>query len=159
LNRVVQQHYDNMMVYRWFEPIVNVTPHSGSTHDVNLIMVDGMGNLPTVGEGAAYTEALVGDSRETMAFNKRGHYVGITLEAIRKSAIARIQAIPREMVKSSIRTRSAAIAGIFTQAAGTGPTLAQDSTVLFHSNHGNVDSDAFDAAGWAAVRQAIWKQV
>lgn len=159
LNRVVEQHFNNMMVYRWFEPIVSVAPHSGTTHDVNLIMVDGMANLPSVSEGAAYTEALVGDSKESMAFVKRGHYVGITLEAIRKSDIQRIQAIPREMVKSSVRTRSAAIAGIFTQASGTGPTLAQDSTVLFHSNHGNLDTGAFDAAEWAEARTRIWKQV
>jgi hypothetical protein len=103
---------------------------------------------------------VVGDSKEVMAFVKRGHYVGITLEAIRKSDIQRIQAIPREMVKSSVRTRSAAIAGIFTVNSGTGPTLAQDSTVLFHTaDHGNLATTAFDAAAWAAARTRIWKQV
>lgn len=158
LNKVVRMHYDNMATYRWYEPLVMVTPHDGTTHDVQLILVDGMANLPTVLEGAAYTEATVGDSKESMAFVKRGHYVGITLEAFRRSDIQRLQAIPREMVKSAVRTRSAAVAALFTVNSGTGPTMAEDSTVLFHSSHGNLGTGAFGATEWAAARSRIWKQ-
>lgn len=157
-NKVVRMHYDNMATYRWYERIVDVVPHDGSTHDVQLVMVDGLANLPTVTEGGAYTEATVGDAKESLAFTKRGHYVGITLETIRRSDIQRIQAIPRAMVQASIRTRSAAIAAIFTQNSGTGPTLADDSTVLFHANHGNLDTAAFDTSAWAAARTRIWEQ-
>lgn len=157
-NKVVRMHYDNMATYRWYERIVNVAPHDGSTHDVQLIMVDGLANLPTVSEGGAYTEATVGDSKESLAFTKHGHYVGITLETIRRSDIQRIQAIPRALVQASIRTRSAAIAAIFTQNSGTGPTLADDSTVLFHANHGNLDTAAFGTVAWAAARTRIWEQ-
>lgn len=158
LNKVVRQHYDNMATYRWYEPVVDVLPHDGSTHDVQLILVDGVANLPTVGEGAAYTEATVGDAKESFAFTKRGHYVGITLETIRRSQIQRLQAIPRELVKASIRTRSAAIAAIFTQNSGTGPTLADDSTVLFHATHGNLGTGALDASEWGLARQRIFGQ-
>jgi hypothetical protein len=62
------------------------------------------------------------------------------------------------MVQASIRTRSAAIADIFTQNSGTGPTLADDATVLFHANHGNVDTTAFSTAAWAGARTRIWEQ-
>lgn len=158
LNRATRMHYDNMVTYRWYEQIVSVTPHAGTTHDVNLVMVDGLANLPSVSEGAAYTEATVGDSKETMSFTKYGHYVGITLETIRKSDIQRIQAIPRELVKAAIRTRSAAISSVFTDNSGTGPTLADDSTVLFHSNHGNLSSSALDASSWGSARTQIWEQ-
>jgi hypothetical protein len=158
LNKVVRQYYDHLATYRWYEQIVDVIPHDGSTHDVQLILVDGVANLPTVGEGAAYTEAVVGDAKESFAFTKRGHYVGITLEAIRRGNLQRIQAIPRELVKASIRTRSAAIAGLFTQASGAGPTLADDSKALFHADHGNLDTAALDATGWAAARQRIFGQ-
>jgi hypothetical protein len=158
LNKVVRQHYDNLATYRWYEPLVEVVPHDGSTHAVQLIMVDGLNNLPSVGEGAAYTEVLVGDSKESFAFTKRGHYVGITLEAIRRGNLQRIQAIPRELVKSAIRARSAAIAGLFTANSGVGPTLADDSTALFHANHANLDTTAFSAAAWGAARQRIWNQ-
>ena len=158
LNKIVRQHYDNLITYRWYEPLVGVVAHDGTTQAVQLIMVDGMANLPTVGEGAAYTEATVGDSKESMSFTKRGHYVGITLEAIRKSDIQRMQAIPREMVKASIRARSAAISSVFTDNSGAGPTLADDSKALFHTDHGNLATAALDATGWAGARTKIWEQ-
>lgn len=159
LNKVVRLHYENLATYRWYEQIVDVVPHDGTTHDVQLILVDGLANLPTVGEGAAYTEATVGDSKESFTFTKRGHYVGITLEAIRRGNLQRIQAIPRELVKAAIRTRSAAIAGLFTQAGGVGPTLADDNTPLFHTNHGNLGTGALGPTEWAAARKRIWQQV
>ena len=158
LNKVIRQHYDNLATFRWYERIVDVVPHDGSTQDIDLVMVDGLANLPTVAEGAAYTEAVTGDSAATMSFGKRGVYVGITLEMFRRSDIARMQAIPRELVKAAIRTRSAAIAGIFTTASGAGPTLADDSTALFHANHGNLATVAFSTTEWAAARKRIFSQ-
>jgi hypothetical protein len=161
LNKVTRMHYDSMETYRWYENIVHVEPHDGTTHDVQLIMVDGLTNLPTVAEGAAYTEAAVGDSKEALTFAKRGHYVGITLEMIRRSDIARIQAIPRSLVQAAIRTRSAAIASLFTINTATGPVLAQDGLALFHATHGNTATTALDAGGvaWAAARGRIWEQI
>lgn len=158
LNRAIMMHYNNLMTWRWFEPIVFVTPHDGSTHPIQLIYVDGVSNLPTVAEGGAYDEATVGDSKEAMSFSKRGRYVGITLEMIRRSDIARIQAIPLVLVTASLRTRSAAVASIFTQASGVGPTLADDATALFHSNHGNLGTTAFSAAEWLQCRKRIFSQ-
>ena len=158
LNRVTRMHYDNLITYRWYEPIVAVTPHAGTTHDINLITLDGVANLPIVSEGAAYTEASVGDSKETMTFSKHGAYVGITLEAIRKSDIQRIQAIPRELVKAAVRTRSAAVSSLFTANAGVGPTLTDDSKALFHSDHGNLSTAALADTSWAAARTKIWEQ-
>ena len=69
LNKVVLQYYASMMTWRWFEPLVEVVPHDGTTHDVHLIMVDGVANLSTVAEGAAYTELTVGDSKEVVSFD------------------------------------------------------------------------------------------
>ncbi|MFO1130398.1 MAG: hypothetical protein U1E16_00070 [Hyphomicrobiales bacterium] len=158
LNKVVRQHYDNLATFRWYERIVDVVAHDGSTQDIDLVMVDGLANLPTVAEGAAYTEAVTGDARESMAFGKRGVYVGITLEMFRRSDIAKMQAIPRELVKAAIRTRSAAIGGIFTAASGAGPTMVDDSTALFHANHSNLATVAFSAAEWAAARKRIFSQ-
>ena len=158
LNKVVRQHYDNLATFRWYERIVDVVAHDGSTQDIDLVMVDGLANLPTVTEGAAYTEAVTGDARESMSFGKRGVYVGITLEMFRRSDIAKMQAIPRELVKAAIRTRSAAIAGIFTTASGVGPTMVDDSTALFHANHANLATVAFSATEWAAARKRIFAQ-
>ncbi len=158
VNKAVQSHYENQETYRWFENIVEVVAHDGSTHDVDLVYVDGFGVLPVVAEGGAYTEATAGDSKESMTFAKRGVYVGITLELIRKNNVQKAREIIKNLVLTSVRTRSGRIAQLFTQASGTGPTLADDSTVLFHSNHGNIGTTAFSAAEWAVCRRRIWEQ-
>ena len=158
LNRIVQEYYNNEPTYRWFERIVEVVPHDGSTHDVNLIMVNGLANLPDVAEGAPYTEATIGDSKETMTFSKKGVYIGITLEMIRKNSIARMRAVPMGLVQACTRTRSAAISSLFTANSGVGPTLAADSKALFHADHNNLATTAFALASWGAVRTQIWKQ-
>jgi hypothetical protein len=112
----------------------------------------GIGDLPVVADGAAYTELTVADSKESDSFTKYGGYVGITEKMLRNSDIARIQAVPRAMTVSAVQTRSAKIAYIFSQASGVGPTLDQDATVLFHSNHSNLATTAFSWTAWKAAR-------
>jgi HK97 family phage major capsid protein len=153
MNKVVLELYSNLTAYRWFELITSVQPTDGSLQDMQWLQMGGVGALPVVAEGAAYTELDVTDTKETSSFTKYGGYVGITDKMLRNSQIDRLQAIPRALTISAIRTRSAAIASIFTVASGTGPTLAQDSTVLFHANHGsNVQTTAFSIAAWKAAR-------
>jgi hypothetical protein len=153
MNKVVLDLYSNLTAYRWFELITAVQPTDGSLQDMQWLQMGGVGALPVVAEGAAYTELSVTDTKETSSFTKYGGYVGITDKMLRNSQIDRLQAIPRALTISAIRTRSAAIASIFTVATGTGPTLAQDSTVLFHANHGsNVQTTAFSIAAWKAAR-------
>jgi hypothetical protein len=154
LNKAVMFHYDNLITYRWYEPIVHVLPHDGTTQPLQLIHMDGIAALPAVAEGAAYTESTTGDSKETATFGKYGAYVGITLEMIRRSEIARIQAIPRLLVQAAIRRRSATVAAVFTG----NPTLADDGLTLFHATHGNTDTTAFSAAAWEAARTRIFEQ-
>lgn len=154
LNKAVELHFENMVTYRWYEQVVAVLPHDGSTQPLTLLHLDGLAALPAVGEGQPYTESTAGDSKETIAFTKYGAYVGITLEMIRRSDIGRIQAIPRLLAQAAIRRRSAAVAAIFTG----NPTLADDSTALFHANHGNLDTTAFGAAAWEAARARIFEQ-
>jgi HK97 family phage major capsid protein len=158
MNKVVIDLYTNLTAYRWYEQIVAVQATDGSLHDMQWLQFGGIGNLPVVAEGAAYTELTVTDTKETSSFYKYGGYVGITDKMIRNSKIDQIQAVPRALTISAIRTRSAAIAAIFTTASGTGPTLAQDSTVLFHSNHGNVATTAYSIAAWKAARLECVKQ-
>ena len=159
MNKVMIPLYNSMAVYRWFEPLVTVQPHDGSTQDMQWIQYGGIANLPTVKEGAPYTELTVGDSKESDSFAKRGGYVGITLEMIRKSEIAKVRATTNALVVSSARTRSAAISYIFTQASGVGPTLDNDSVVLFHTaTHGNLATTAFSWTAWKAARLECAKQ-
>jgi hypothetical protein len=152
MNKVVLDLYTNLSAYRWYELITAVQATDGSLHDMQWLQFGGVANLPVVAEGAAYTELTPIDTKETSAFTKYGGYIGITDKMLRNSEIDRLQAIPRALTISAIRTRSAAIAAIFTQASGTGPTLAQDSTVLFHSNHANLATTAYSWTAWKAAR-------
>jgi hypothetical protein len=158
MNKVIIPLYDRLSMYRWFEMLVSVQPTDGTLHDMAWLQFGGIGDLPVVADGAAYTELTVADSKETAAFVKYGGYVGITEKMIRNSDIARIQAVPRALTISAVQTRSAKIAAIFTASSGVGPTLAQDSTALFHANHGNLATTAFSWSAWKAARIECMKQ-
>ncbi len=153
MNKVVLDLYTNLTAYRWYELITAVQATDGTLHDMQWLQFGGLANLPVVAEGASYTELSVVDTKESSSFTKYGGYVGITDKMIRNSEIDRMQAIPRALTISAIRTRSAAIAAIFTQASGLGPTLAQDSVALFNAAHGsNVQVTAYSIAAWKAAR-------
>lgn len=158
MNKVLVNQWDALVAYRWFEAITTVTPNDGTGHNMEWITFGGIGNLPTVAEGASYTELSVADSGETDAFTKRGGYIGVTEEMWRKNDLQRMQAIPRELAAAAVRTRSAAIAAIFTVASGVGPTLDDDSKALFHNDHGsNLQTTAFSLAAWQAARLECFK--
>lgn len=158
MNKVLVEAWPALVGYRWYERLVTVAPNDGSVQAMAWVTFGGIANLPTVAEGAAYTEASVGDVSESDAFAKYGAYVGITEEMFRNDNLAKMQAVPRALAAAAVRTRSAKIAAIFTTASGTGPTLDQDSTVLFHSNHGsNVQTTALSAAAWEAARLECYK--
>lgn len=154
MNKVVQIQMSRLDFWRWYERITMPIPNDGSVQSMKLITYGGVGNLPTVAEGAAYTELTVDDVKETASFTKKGGYVGITMEMIRNSQIVQIQAVPRALATAAVRTRSAAVSTLFTSNSGVGPTLAQDSTALFHANHNNVATTALgtDLTAWSAAR-------
>jgi hypothetical protein len=159
MNKVIVQQFQALDHYRWFERIASVEPNDGRLHDMKWITLGGIGNLPTVNEGAAYTELSVDDVQETAAFVKRGGYVGITREMIKNSDIMQLQAIPRALAVAAVRTRSAAVSALFTANSGVGPTLGQDSKALFHNDHNNLATTALgtDAAAWRAARRECFK--
>jgi hypothetical protein len=158
MNKVILETYDSLVAYRWYEQIVAVQANDGSLQDMAWIEFGGIANLPVVAEGAAYTELTVGDTKESDSFTKYGGYVGITDKMIRNSEIARMQAIPRALTVAAVRTRSAAIAGIFTSNSGVGPTLDQDSTALFDAGHSNLATTAYSWTAWKAARLECAKQ-
>jgi hypothetical protein len=158
MNKVLIQQWPALDAYRWFEQVVTVAPNDGSVHDMAWIQFGGISNLPQVVQGGTYTELNVADSRENDSFAKYGGYVGVTIEMWRNNDMQQMHAIPRALAVAAVRTRSAAIAGIFTATSGTGPTLDDDSTVLFHSTHGsNVQTTALSVAAWKAARLECFK--
>ncbi|MBP6786280.1 MAG: hypothetical protein KA170_01725 [Candidatus Promineofilum sp.] len=160
MNRVITEQFAALEHYRWYERVAAVEPNDGRLHDMKWITLGGIGNLPAVNEGAAYTELDVADAQESAAFVKRGGYVGITREMIKNGDIMQLQAIPRALAAAAVRTRSAAISALFTANSGVGPTLAQDSKALFHADHGNLATTALgtDATAWRAARSECFQQ-
>ncbi len=159
MNKVVLDLYTNLTAYRWYEMITSVQATDGTLQDMQWLQFGGLTALPVVAEGAAYTELAVTDTKETGAFTKYGAYVGITDKMIRNSDINKLQAIPKALTISAIRGRSAAIAAIFSQAAGLGPTLAQDSKALFvaDNSHSNYATTSYSIAAWKAARLECMK--
>jgi hypothetical protein len=148
---------------RWWEPIVTQEDF-GSLQQVKWITIGGVGELPTVAEGAAYTELTWDDKAETADFVKKGGYLGITLETIDKDDTRKVQAAPRALAQAAWLTLSKSISSIFTTASGVGPTLA-DTGALFNSTavtsaggHANLGSTALSISTWAAARLAMRKQ-
>ncbi len=141
---------------QWWAPFASIEDFT-NLQDVRWITLGGVGELPTVAEGAAYTELTWDDKTETASFVKKGGYLGITLEAIDKDDIGRIRAAPRALAQAAWLTLSKAVSYIFTQESGTGP-LVSDSTRLFTSGHGNLGSSALTATTYQAARLAMRKQ-
>jgi len=141
---------------QWWLPIVNLESFA-NLQPVKWIILGGVGELPTVTEGAAYTELTWDDKYETAAFVKKGGYLGITIEAIDKDDTNRLRAAPRALAQAAWLTLSKAISSIFTETSGTGP-LVVDATRLFTTGHGNLLTTALSITAWNAVRLAMRKQ-
>ena len=114
---------------QWWAPLVSEEDFT-SLQAVRWITLGGVGELPTVAEGAAYTELTWDDSYETASFVKKGGYLGLTLEAIDKDDTGRLRAAPRALAQAAWLTLAKAISAIFTDNSGIGPTLTRQPGAL-----------------------------
>jgi hypothetical protein len=154
LNKIVVnmfQEYD-----QWWAPAVTIRDFA-SLQDVRWITLGGVGELPTVAEGAAYTEMSWDDQTETDSFVKKGGYLGITLETIDKDDTARVMAAPRALAQAAWLTLGKAIAAIFTANSGYGPTMSDSNYLIDSSNHSNEGSTALSFSSWETTKIAMMK--
>jgi hypothetical protein len=145
---------------QWWAPIVSVEDFA-TLQDVRWITLGGVGELPTVNEGAAYSELTWDDLAQRDAFIKKGGYLGLTLEAIDKDDTRRIQLAPRALAQAAWLTLSKSVSGIFTDNSGVGPNIYYDDSnqrALFHASNGNLGTTALSVTSWAATRIAMRKQ-
>ena len=165
LNKMVVQKWGELgrAGYSWWEKIATVE-HFNSLQSITGTLVGTVGSLPVVAEGAAYTELAVGDSPETAAFVKYGGYIPLTLELIDRDESRKLAAYPRELAVSGLRKISELVAGIFSQAGGLGPNLA-DGGALFNATiattvggHANLLTAALAPAQWEVVSAAMYNQ-
>jgi len=154
LNKILLSQYAARP--RWWAPIAH-EEDLPTLNDVRWITVGGFSGLDAVAEGDPYVEKTWDDHVETSPFTKRGNYIGLTLEMIDRDDVAAVRAIPRNLAHAAWRTLSAQVAALFTDNAGTGPTLS-DGVPLFDALHGNLGSTALAANSWQATVAAMFKQ-
>lgn len=157
LNKLVMNQYQ--MYERWWEPAVSERDFN-SLQQVRWITLGGVGELPTVAEGAPYTEMTWDDLAQRSNFAKKGGYLGITLESIDKDDTQRAQSAPQALAQSAWMTLGKAISAIFTANSGVGPNIYYDDSntrALFHATNGNLGSTALSVDSWKATKVAMYK--
>lgn len=151
--------------YNWWEKIVTVEPFE-TLNSITWLRLGTIASLPTVAEGAEYTELALGDNGETSTFIKYGGYLSFTLEAMDRDDTRKLRAAPREIANAALRNISEQIAAIFTSNSGAGPTL-NDTGALFNATavttkggHANLLTTALgtDYTAWNAVATAMYNQ-
>lgn len=165
LNKIVAQHWEQLgrAGYSWWQSIAAVE-HFNSLNSITGTLIGTVGDLPTVEEGAEYTELPVGDSPETASFVKYGGYIPLTLELIDRDETRKLVAYGQELANSGLRKISKLVAAIFTVNSGVGPTMA-DTGALFNATavttaggHKNLLTTALSAAEWEVVGKAVYIQ-
>jgi hypothetical protein len=155
LNKVVVNVFQEYP--QWWLPAVTIQDFN-SLQDAAWITLGGVGELPTVAEGAAYTELPWDDMKETDPFVKKGGYLGLTLEAIDKDDTGRLMMAPRALAQAAWLTLGKAISAVFTANTGTGPTMSDGNALFDATNHGNLLTTALSFTAWEAVKVAMMKQ-
>ncbi|MGQ9568003.1 MAG: phage major capsid protein [Anaerolineae bacterium] len=155
LNKVLLAAYN--VRPKWWQPIVWEEDFQ-SLNTVTWVKTGGIGDLPTVAEGDAYTELAWSDAAETASFVKKGGYIGITLEAIDRDDVAALRRAPRELGNAAWRTLSGLVSQIFTANSGTGPQMADGYSLFDATHHGNLRTAALSLDEWANVVTAMWEQ-
>jgi hypothetical protein len=145
------------MYPRWWEAFCSIEDFA-SLQDARWITLGGVGELPTVSEGAAYTELTWDDMVETDAFIKKGGYLGLTLEAIDKDDTRRLVAAPRALAQAAWLTLAKSISAIFTSDSGTGPVMSDSNHLFDAGNHSNLLTTALSWTAYVAIRTAMRKQ-
>jgi hypothetical protein len=167
LNKIVNNQWEllGQAGYDWWKSIVHVE-HFNSLNDITGMLVGTVGTLPTVAEGAEYTELPIGDSPEVASFVKYGGYIPLTLELIDRDNVSRLTGYAKELGNATLRKYSALIAGIFTANSAVGPTMA-DGGALFNATavttaggHANLLTTAIgaDYTAWNAIALSMYNQ-
>ena len=114
---------------------------------------------PKVLEGAEYTYATVGESKEVFKLAKYGQLFGITWEAIVNDDLSAFMTITQRMVIAA-----ATIEDDLAYAPLTGnQTMGEDNKTLFHADHSNmlsaVGTGGVDVTSLSAMRVKLARQL
>ena len=143
MNKLILNQWEELgrSGYRWWEPVVQVE-HFNSLQEITGVLVGEVTVLPSVGEGAAYTELAVNDSGETGTWGKYGGYVGLTLEMFERDETHKLRQYPRKLASAALRRISALVGAVFTANSGVGPAMADTYNVFEAAHHDNLGTTA-----------------
>lgn len=154
LNKKVVSMFN--MYNRWWEKIT-VQDDAANMQQMRWYKIGGIGEMPTVQEGATYTETTWSEDYETADWNKKGHYLGLTLESIDKDDTRKLLEAPRALAQSAYLTISKDVSRLFTTNSGNGPTM-RDGVAWFHANHSNKGNSALSYSSLKATTVLMRKQ-
>lgn len=159
LNKLVAQRWEELGAsgYHWWEKIVTIE-HFNSLQNITGILVGEISLLPSINEGAAYTELGVSDSAETGTWEKYGGYLGLTIEMFERDDTRRLRQFPFKLATAGLRRLSALVGEIFTASAGAGPMMADGKNVFESSVHQNLGAGVLSSESWEAASAAIYNQ-
>ena len=159
MNKLIVERWEELGLsgYRWWEPVVQVE-HFNSLQEITGVLVGEVTVLPSVSEGAAYTELAVEDSAETGTWGKYGGYVGLTLEMFERDETHKLRQYPRKLASAALRRISALVGATFTANSGVGPVMSDTYNVFEAAHHANLGTTALSAAAWEAAGKAIYNQ-
>ena len=141
---------------KWWAPAVTEMDFP-SLQDPRFITLGGVGELPTVAEGAQYSEMTWDDQTETATFAKKGGYLGLTIEAIDKDDVSKLRAAPRALAQAAWMTLGKSIAAVFTSNSAYGAQMSDGNYLFDNSNHSNQGSTAFSHTSYVATKLLMRK--
>ena len=101
---------------------------------MNMLNRSNFGDLDVIPEHAEYKYGTMSDTKETITLRTYGKAFSISRQAIINDDLAAFTEVPMLMGRAAAR-----MVGDEAYAVLTGnPTLAQDSTALFHTSHNNI---------------------
>lgn len=148
----------------WWGPIVT-EEEVDTIDDATLARIFGLSTLANIAEGGPYTKLKWEDEEETASYQKKGNYIGITIETFMKTkSLAVLQSIPTRLSNSWFNTLSAHVSGVFTVNTAAGPALS-DGGALFNNTavssatgHANLLATALSFTSYGVARNAMRKQ-
>jgi hypothetical protein len=126
----------------------------------NLVRAGDFPKLKQVTQSGEIQAGTIGESAEAMRLVTFASQLRVTRDIILNDDLGAIAQIITEIGTMAADFESNTAYGLMLSASGAGPTLASDSTAVFHANHGNLMTGAvIDATSVGLARAAMRKQM
>jgi phage head maturation protease len=103
------------------------------------LMLDSSGfTLERVSEANEFRYGSMAESKETFRLNTFGRIFSITRQALINDDLGAFSDLSRRIGQAAAAFEAQFLVNLLISNAGSGPTMQDDNTAMFHSNHGNV---------------------